>query len=55
VGRRDVPGPSTDFSVTDGLWWIGNHNSVTRSISQNGDAEQTQKRVMGAGASVCGE
>ncbi|WP_325613557.1 hypothetical protein [Mycobacterium sp.] len=42
VGRRDVPGPSTDFSVTDGLWWIGNHNSATRSISQNGGAEQTR-------------
>jgi hypothetical protein len=36
VGRRDVPGPSTDFSVTDGLRWIGNHNSAAPAISQNG-------------------
>jgi hypothetical protein len=35
VGRRDVPGPSTDFSVTDGLRWIGHKNSVAEAISQN--------------------
>ena len=28
VGRRDVPGPSTDCSVTDGLRWIADKNSV---------------------------
>jgi hypothetical protein len=40
VGRRDVPGPSTDFSVTDGLRWIGNQNSVGCAVSQNGQADQ---------------
>ena len=28
VGRRDVPGPSTDCSVTDGLRWIVDKNSL---------------------------
>jgi len=36
VGRRDVPGLSTDSSVTDGLRWIGHHNSAVAAISQNG-------------------
>jgi hypothetical protein len=42
VGRRDVPGPSTDYSVTDGLRWIGNHNSVTT-------CDQPKRRVSGDG------
>jgi len=36
VGRRDVPGPSTDCSVTDGLRWISDKDSAARVISQNG-------------------
>jgi hypothetical protein len=28
VGRRDVPGPSTDCSVTDGLRWISAKDSA---------------------------
>ncbi len=36
-GPPGYPGLSTDSSVTDGLRWIGHHNSVVAAISQNGD------------------
>ncbi|MGH3971058.1 MAG: winged helix-turn-helix transcriptional regulator, partial [Mycobacterium sp.] len=48
VGRRDVPGPSTDCSVTDGLRWIGNHNSVAVTISQNSRRSATRTAPPGS-------
>jgi hypothetical protein len=42
VGRPDVPGPSTDFSVTDGLRWIETKNSATWAISQNAPSRLCQ-------------
>ncbi len=41
VGRRDVPGPSTDCSVTDGLRWISGKDSAACAISQNGQSPVT--------------
>src|ERR1700730_1991010 len=43
-GPPGIPGPSTDCSVTDGLRWIGIHNSV---------ACRSQPRRSGGGAHIC--